>query len=323
VDLGGARRGDRYVLRLGPERFSQRNLSVNAQARAAEFDLQMSASFGPRCRRPHGDAAHTAAVNKQMENDPQNVVGKAEEVRVLRGELRGELATQIFRRISFFAASEEQMRVYPEKLAADLRQQLRPCTWSAATNPCWCRSARTRSAPRRAPAAAASARSWMPATAASTGRSWPRAPAACPCSPSSACWSCASPVANPAAKAARRCSPTSSIPRRRRAAHRRRQDRPRQHQQQVVQGDRQRRGHGAAVARERRRAAALAGPARGAASICAIERDALNLLAERVEGNLLAAVQELEKLRLLAATAHDRRGRRRGGGDSARFNLFA
>jgi LPS-assembly lipoprotein len=35
-----------YILRLGPERFSQRNLSVNAQARAAEFDLQMRAVRG-------------------------------------------------------------------------------------------------------------------------------------------------------------------------------------------------------------------------------------------------------------------------------------
>ena len=47
----------------------------------------------------------TAAVNKQMENDPQNVVGKAEEVRVLQGELRNELASQVLRRISFFAAN--------------------------------------------------------------------------------------------------------------------------------------------------------------------------------------------------------------------------
>ena len=34
-----------HVLRLGPEQFAQSNLSVNAQARAAEFDLQMKASF--------------------------------------------------------------------------------------------------------------------------------------------------------------------------------------------------------------------------------------------------------------------------------------
>lgn len=95
-----------YVLRLGPEQFSQRNLSVNAEARAAEFDLVMSADFEVLDRRGEPVmTGTTATVNKQMENDPRNVVGKAEEVRILRSELRRELATQIFRRISFFAAS--------------------------------------------------------------------------------------------------------------------------------------------------------------------------------------------------------------------------
>ena len=95
-----------YQLSLGPERFSQRNLSVNAQARAAEFDLVMRAEFS--VLDPQGKVVMpltTATVNKQMENDPQNVVGKAEEVRILRNELRRELAAQILRRISFFAAS--------------------------------------------------------------------------------------------------------------------------------------------------------------------------------------------------------------------------
>lgn len=98
----------KHILRLGPEAFSQRNLSVNAQARAAEFDLQMRADF-----MVFDNAGtlvmerSTASVNKQMENDPQNVVGKAEEVRVLQGELRNELAGQILRRISFFAANVE------------------------------------------------------------------------------------------------------------------------------------------------------------------------------------------------------------------------
>lgn len=97
-----------YVLRLEPERFSQRNLSVNAQARAAEFDLQMRASFVVLDRDGRVVMPRTtAAVNKQMENDPQNVVGKAEEVRVLRAELRNELAAQILRRISFFAANTQ------------------------------------------------------------------------------------------------------------------------------------------------------------------------------------------------------------------------
>jgi LPS-assembly lipoprotein len=102
----GPREESTYQLHLGPERFTQRNLSVNAQARAAEFDLVMSAQFtvldgaGRTVMAPS-----TATVNKQMENDPQNVVGKAEEVRVLRTELRRELADQILRRISFFAAN--------------------------------------------------------------------------------------------------------------------------------------------------------------------------------------------------------------------------
>ncbi len=97
-----------HILRLGPERFSQRNLSVNAQARAAEFDLVMSTEFIVfGSDREQVMERTSASVNKQMENDPQNVVGKAEEVRVLQGELRRELATQILRRISFFAANVE------------------------------------------------------------------------------------------------------------------------------------------------------------------------------------------------------------------------
>lgn len=95
-----------YILRLGGEQFSQRNLSVNAEARAAEFDLQMRAEFVMLDKQGNVLMSRTTgAVNKQMENDPQNVVGKAEEIRVLRGELRYELAQQIFRRISFFAAN--------------------------------------------------------------------------------------------------------------------------------------------------------------------------------------------------------------------------
>lgn len=97
-----------YRLQLGPEQFSQRNLSMNAQARPAEFDLVMRADFIVLDHRGQVAMPRTmASVNKQMENDPQNVVGKVEEVRMLRGELRGELARQILRRISFFAANAE------------------------------------------------------------------------------------------------------------------------------------------------------------------------------------------------------------------------
>ena len=102
VDQGEAN----YTLWLGPERFRQRNLSLNSEARAAEFELTMSADFVVRDReRAEVMTSTTATVVKQMENDPRNVVGKAEEVRLLQQEMRVELARQIMRRVGFYAAT--------------------------------------------------------------------------------------------------------------------------------------------------------------------------------------------------------------------------
>ncbi|TXS89486.1 DNA polymerase III subunit delta [Parahaliea maris] len=55
-----------------------------------------------------------------------------------------------------------------------------------------------------------------------------------------------------------------------------------------------------------------------------IDQDALQLLADRVEGNLLAAVQEVEKLKLLATDNHvSAETVTSAVADNARFNLFA
>jgi LPS-assembly lipoprotein len=97
-----------YAVVLAPERFTQRNLSLNSEARAAEFELTMRSTFSVKDNSGEtvlGDT--TSSVVKQMENDPRNVVGKAEEIRILKGEMRGELAQQILRRIAFFAAAQE------------------------------------------------------------------------------------------------------------------------------------------------------------------------------------------------------------------------
>ena len=47
----------------------------------------------------------TASVMRQMENDPRNVMGKGQELRILQSEMRTELAQQMIRRIGFFATS--------------------------------------------------------------------------------------------------------------------------------------------------------------------------------------------------------------------------
>ena len=95
-----------YSISISSERFKQRNLSINAQARAAEFELTMSTVFSVRnAQGKQVIEPSEATVVKQMENDPSNVVGKAEEVRILKTEMRTELVQQILRRVGYFASS--------------------------------------------------------------------------------------------------------------------------------------------------------------------------------------------------------------------------
>jgi LPS-assembly lipoprotein len=107
VEWADERQEANYLVVLGPERFNQRNLSLNADARAAEFELTMHSTFSVRGKDGEVMPDTTGSVIKQMENDPQNVVGKAEEIRILKAEMRSELAQQIMRRIAFFAASQQ------------------------------------------------------------------------------------------------------------------------------------------------------------------------------------------------------------------------
>lgn len=87
------------TLVLQPEQFTQRNLSLTAQARAAELELTLFTDF--TLNQPESDPIEArATVIRQMLNDPRNVVGKTEEIRLLREEMRRDLADQITRRVS-------------------------------------------------------------------------------------------------------------------------------------------------------------------------------------------------------------------------------
>ena len=65
-----------------------------------------------------------ASVNRQMLNDPRNIVGKTEELRLLREEMR-DLAAQIVRRVSHSLAN--WMQIKPAQLDTHLAQHLAPC----------------------------------------------------------------------------------------------------------------------------------------------------------------------------------------------------
>jgi len=85
-------------LTLQTEQFIQRNVSLTAQARAAELELTLSVDFVfEQTEQDPTDAR--ATVSRQMLTDPRNIVGKTEELRLLREEMRRDLAAQIVRRI--------------------------------------------------------------------------------------------------------------------------------------------------------------------------------------------------------------------------------
>ena len=106
-DIVWVDRGDTgYTLALGPEKFTQTNLSLNKEARVSQYELTMQAAFSVRgSDRAEVMPETVASVTRQMENDPRNAMGKSEEIRILKSEMRNELAQQIIRRIGFFAAS--------------------------------------------------------------------------------------------------------------------------------------------------------------------------------------------------------------------------
>ncbi|MEZ5503498.1 MAG: LPS assembly lipoprotein LptE [Halioglobus sp.] len=103
-----------FSLVLNPERFEQRNLSLNSEARVAEYELTMNAQFSVvDASQQEVMPATVVSVVKQMENDPRNAVGKEAEIRLLQSEMRSELAEQILHRVSFYAASTQAKAAGP------------------------------------------------------------------------------------------------------------------------------------------------------------------------------------------------------------------
>jgi LPS-assembly lipoprotein len=90
---------DTWRLGLGTEENTERALSVNANARAGEYELTMSLPFQLR----QGSAIHlgpeTLVTSKVYLADPENAVAKNEEAQQIRREMRRELAQQIIRRL--------------------------------------------------------------------------------------------------------------------------------------------------------------------------------------------------------------------------------
>tara|TARA_Y200000002_G_C22570945_1_gene616614 strand:- start:67 stop:393 length:327 start_codon:yes stop_codon:yes gene_type:complete len=93
------------VLYVDIETFEQRSLSLTARARAAELELQASVNFSVKLNGKWLIDNESIAVVNQMLNDPLNVVGKTEEMRLLQEELQTALVEALTRRLDYSIAA--------------------------------------------------------------------------------------------------------------------------------------------------------------------------------------------------------------------------
>ena len=98
VTLTDAPGATTYRLGIGGEQASERVLSVNANARAGEYELTTSVAVQLR-RGTDVLGTETLSVSRVYLADPENAVAKNEEAELIRDEMRRELAQQILRRL--------------------------------------------------------------------------------------------------------------------------------------------------------------------------------------------------------------------------------
>lgn len=96
-----------YVLEVGPEQYQRRNLTVGANARASEYELEMTTTLRITDTRGQELMPQTElTVFKIITSDLNNITGKVEETRLLKQEMRQELVQQMLRRVRFLASSQ-------------------------------------------------------------------------------------------------------------------------------------------------------------------------------------------------------------------------
>jgi LPS-assembly lipoprotein len=93
---------DRYSLAVGNETSSERALSVNANARAGEYELTLGILYQLRRNGAAVGEAVPLQLSKVYLADPENAIAKTEEAELIRTEMRRELALLILRRLQSF-----------------------------------------------------------------------------------------------------------------------------------------------------------------------------------------------------------------------------
>jgi LPS-assembly lipoprotein len=102
VELATEASSASYQLEVGNEAAAERALSVNANARAGEYELIMSVPWQLRRGTAVVLGPETLSLGKVYLADPENAIAKNEEAELIRTEMRRELALQLLRRLQVF-----------------------------------------------------------------------------------------------------------------------------------------------------------------------------------------------------------------------------
>jgi len=101
-----------YRLNLEKMRFDRRTASVGSQILAAEYELNMQVAYQisqvkyKEGDKPYLDSARASTI-RSYAYDPNNTLGKDQEERQLRREMRNEIVQQILRRLALISQQNE------------------------------------------------------------------------------------------------------------------------------------------------------------------------------------------------------------------------
>ena len=87
------------VLAIGDEQISNRPVTVNARARAAQYEMRLSVTIALGQANELLIEPETLFVDRTYFEDIENLAGNREEVEIIAAEMRRELVNQLMRRL--------------------------------------------------------------------------------------------------------------------------------------------------------------------------------------------------------------------------------
>ena len=88
-----------HELIIGNEEISNRPVTINSRARAAQYEMRLSVEVALKKNQAYLFEPEALFVDRVFFEDIQNITGNQEEIRIISSEMRQDLVSQVLRRI--------------------------------------------------------------------------------------------------------------------------------------------------------------------------------------------------------------------------------